>query len=148
MEPTITKGSVIYTRPVASSELRRGDIIIFGRPPNEPDNGVSTIVKRIVALPGETLEVRDCKVFINGRPLDEPYVKQWSRTCTFSPKAVGAGEVFVLGDNRDERSAGGMRLVTSARVGPELDDLCARRFRPGDCRSLVHVRRFWRGAPR
>src|SRR5579862_4653174 len=51
-------------------EVKRGDIIVF-KYPEEPDRD---FIKRVIGLPGETLEVREKKVLINGAPLDEPYV--------------------------------------------------------------------------
>ena len=104
MVPTLEKGDRVLVNKLSYKlhDVHRGDVVVFERPPNEPDNGIKDLIKRVVALPGETIEVRDCTVLINGNPLQEPYVKQWNRTCTFSPKAVGDNEVFVMGDNRDD----------------------------------------------
>jgi len=104
MVPTLEKGDRVLVNKLSYKlhDVNRGDVVVFERPPNEPDNGIKDLIKRVIALPGETIEVRDCKVLINGNPLDEPYVKQWSRTCTFAPKVVGENEVFVMGDNRDD----------------------------------------------
>src|SRR6187551_437592 len=49
---------------------RRGDVIVF-KYPDEPDRD---FIKRVIGLPGETLELRSKRVYINGQPLDEPYV--------------------------------------------------------------------------
>ena len=57
-------------RLLPSTEPRRGDVIVF-KYPEEPDRD---FIKRVIGLPGETLEVRQKKVFINGTALDEPYV--------------------------------------------------------------------------
>src|SRR5687767_12819376 len=51
-------------------DIRRGDIVVF-KYPDEPERD---FIKRVVGLPGETLELRDKRMFINGQPLDEPYV--------------------------------------------------------------------------
>jgi len=104
MVPTLEKGDRVLVNKLSYKlhDVHRGDVVVFERPPNEPDNGIKDLIKRVIALPGETLEVRDCKVLINGNALIEPYVKQWSRTCTSPPKTVGANEVFVMGDNRDD----------------------------------------------
>ena len=102
--PTLEKGDRVLVNKLSYKlhDVHRGDVVVFERPPNEPDNGIKDLIKRVVALPGETVEVRDCKVLINGNPLDEPYVKQWTETCTFAPTVVGDNEVFVMGDNRDD----------------------------------------------
>jgi signal peptidase I len=104
MVPTLEKGDRVLVNKLSYKlhDVHRGDVVVFERPPNEPDNGIKDLIKRVIGLPGETLEVRDCKVVINGQPLAEPYVKQWNRTCTFAPKKVGDNEAFVMGDNRDD----------------------------------------------
>src|SRR3954449_8216509 len=51
-------------------DIRRGDIVVF-KFPDEPERD---FIKRVIGLPGETIELRSKKVFINGQPLDEPYV--------------------------------------------------------------------------
>jgi signal peptidase I len=104
MSPTLEKGDRVLVNKLSYKlhDVHRGDIVVFGRPPNEPDNGIKDLIKRVVALPGETVEVRDCKVLINGQALVEPYVKEWSRTCTSPPVTVGQDQVFVMGDNRDD----------------------------------------------
>ena len=96
-------------------DIHRGDIVVFTKPKGEASD-IKDLIKRVVGLPGETVEVRDCKVLINGNPLDEPYVKQWTRTCTFAPKVVGDNQVFVMGDNRDDSQ-------DSRFFGPISEDL-------------------------
>lgn len=74
----------------------RGDIVVFTHP-RVPD---TFLVKRVVALPGETVEVRDGTVYVDGRSLQEPYLDR--RISYHVPSRVLApGDVFVLGDNRD-----------------------------------------------
>jgi signal peptidase I len=89
------------------AEPKRGDIVVFTRPddPHSPeDDSAINIIKRVVALPGETVEVRDTKVFINGVAIDEQYARwDWQRSfdSNFGPIQVPAGSVLLLGDNRD-----------------------------------------------
>ena len=78
------------------SDPQRGDVIIFN-----PDNGSQfPYIKRVIALPGDTVEVKDNKVFINGIPLEEEYIMEPPRY-TMPAKTIPEGEYFVLGDNRN-----------------------------------------------
>lgn len=86
---------------------RRGDVIVF-RYPGQPE---IDYVKRVVGLPGETLIIRDKRVFIDGRELPEPYVlfrdertqhpNEPQHRDHFGPYEVPPGEYFAMGDNRD-----------------------------------------------
>jgi signal peptidase I len=90
-------------------DVRRGDVVVF-KYPDEPDRD---FIKRVIGLPGETLELRNKKVYINGRPLDEPYVHFLEPAGhaaevtssdvreSYGPVQVPADEYFVMGDNRD-----------------------------------------------
>lgn len=79
-------------------EPQRGDIVIF----THPLDSERTLVKRIIGLPGEQIEIRDSVVYINGSPLDEPYVR--GTTSSFSITDVPDGCYFVMGDNRQASS--------------------------------------------
>jgi len=72
---------------------QRGDVVVFDRNGDSKD-----FIKRIIGLPGETVEVSQGKVYIDGLPLDEPYVAPSSDTKT--ALRLGADEYFVMGDNR------------------------------------------------
>src|SRR2546423_2555388 len=83
---------------------QRGDIVIL-RPPT---NNTTDFIKRIIALPGEKLLIRDGVVYINGHRLDEPYLpEQWTQQTNPPPWSIGDGAVipstqyFVMGDNRN-----------------------------------------------
>ena len=101
MMPALNDGDlIIIDRNPA--KLERGDIVIFLYP-NDP---VKSYLKRIVALPNETIDIREGKVFINGLPLTEPYVNpeldQSHRD--MAPVTLAADSYFVIGDNRDNSS--------------------------------------------
>jgi signal peptidase I len=108
----------------ALREPRRGDVIVFN-PPHEPDKNY---VKRLVGLPGDTLEMHDKVLHLNGAPIPEPYARYIDRAGdavhpgmdwqshhliastrrgyhpsrdNWGPLVVPDGEFFVLGDNRD-----------------------------------------------
>ena len=74
---------------------RRGDVVVF-RFPLDPSRD---FIKRVIGVPGDTVEVKDEKVFINGAPLVENYILA-TPNYTYGPKTVPPGAYFVLGDNR------------------------------------------------
>ena len=77
------------------SEPKGGDIVVF-RFPLDP---TQSFVKRVIGVPGDTVEIRRGAVFVNDAPLDEPYVVHDSRE-TLPPVEVGPDEYYVMGDNR------------------------------------------------
>jgi signal peptidase I len=107
--PTTSPNTVPFL-PVGT--IRRGDVIVF-KYPDEPDRD---FIKRVIGLPGETIEVREKKVYVNGMPLDEPYAHYLEPPSTHSalhevtsldvrekygPVTVPRDGFFVMGDNRD-----------------------------------------------
>lgn len=88
---------------------QRGDIIVFRAPQKALDaaqvQGKAAYIKRVIGLPGETVEVKDGKVFINDEPLEEEYI-QAPPTYTLKKEVVPADEYLVLGDNRNSSSDG------------------------------------------
>jgi len=97
----------------------RGDIIVFKTPPRAAQEcgAGGTFVKRLIALPGETWSLRRGIVYINSKPLNEPYIKKARRgTDTQPPRQVPAGSYVFLGDNRthscDSRQWGPVRRAS------------------------------------
>ncbi len=84
------------------TEHSRGDVVVFSRLPNEPGT-TRDLIKRIIGLPGDEVEGRDGVIYINGVRLDEPYIDDDNRSYPdFGPELVGEGQIFVMGDNRDD----------------------------------------------
>jgi signal peptidase I len=123
MEPTLGVGDRVLVNKVVYRlhPPRRGDVIVFADPNPEPAPdqnpvsafwhwlteglGVSTspekdFIKRVIGLPGETVEVKRGEVFIDGERLDEPYLSPLEDDDDFAPVEVPPETLFVMGDNR------------------------------------------------
>jgi signal peptidase I len=100
MQPTLQSGNFILVNKLAYKlgEPHYGDVIIF----HPPDGSVEDYIKRVIGLPGDHVEIRDGKVFINGNELYEPYIAAPPRY-NYSGD-VPEGHLFVLGDNRNRSS--------------------------------------------
>jgi signal peptidase I len=94
--PFVEKPLVTWQHP------RRGDVVVFTRP-DDPNSAIH-IIKRVIGLPGDTIEVRGGHPLINGSPLQEPYA-QWAEGGNtdgdIGPITIPVGKVMLLGDNRD-----------------------------------------------
>ena len=106
MEPTLDVGDRVLVNKLSydAHDVNRGDLVVFER----PDDGFAVVpgetedlIKRVVALPGETIEARDGVVYIDGRRLEEPYLTGEVLTQNLPPTEVPDGHVFVMGDNRN-----------------------------------------------
>ncbi len=98
MEPNLYDGQRILVNKVAYllHPPQRGDVIVFHSTVNPGEDWI----KRVIAIPGDTVEIKDGLVYINGIPIEEPYVTQpWNDT--YPPTEIGENEYFVLGDNRN-----------------------------------------------
>jgi signal peptidase I len=125
MVPTLEVGDRVFVSKFMfdGGDVARGDVIVFENPnaAELPDrSGISSVlhwlgegvglaqpenedfIKRVIALPGETIEIRHDVVYIDGEPLDEPYLTAAARRANadFGPETIPPGELFVMGDNR------------------------------------------------
>jgi signal peptidase I len=104
MEPTLQIGDRVLVNKLSYrfGDIDRGDLVVFKRPdlPKESAAVVRDLIKRVIALPGETVEARDGSIYINGKKLDEPYLPQGTLSENLPSQVVPAGRIWVMGDNR------------------------------------------------
>lgn len=98
MEPSLYENQKLLLNVAAYtfSEPKRGDVIVA----NAEDLNMQ-IIKRVIGLPGETIEIHDNIIYINGEALDEPYVKEAMVTADIPAFTLAYNEYFVCGDNRN-----------------------------------------------
>ena len=111
MEPNLHSDQRLVVEKLSYNfhEPRRGDIVIL----QVPQAGPGLLIKRVVGLPGEKVEIKGAKVYINEQPLEEPYLSSQSQR-DVRATVVPPEHVFVLGDNRgfsnDSRAFGPVPL--------------------------------------
>jgi signal peptidase I len=112
MDPTLTDGDRLLIWK-ATRAFKRGDLVVFAH----PHDGSRALVKRVVAVPGEKVELRAGRVFVDDRELGETYLRDEARSPSIArpPETVPPGCYYVLGDNR-------MNSQDSRNFGPIEDD--------------------------
>ncbi|WP_100330892.1 signal peptidase I [Bacillus xiapuensis] len=115
MMPTLQNGDWMIVNKIGEPE--RFDIVVFHAPENKD------YIKRVIGLPGDTVEYKDDKLYINGKYYEEPYLDEYKKQAggqltpdftleeIIARKTVPEGEIFVLGDNR-LRSKDGRHIGT------------------------------------
>jgi signal peptidase I len=102
MQPTLFPGDYVIVNKLAyrfNHAPQRGDVIVFKYPPN-PD--AIPYIKRVIGLPGDQVHIADGKVYINDQQMLEPWLKV--TTNRGGDWSVPAGQLFVMGDNRNNSS--------------------------------------------
>lgn len=106
MEPTLIDGEWLFINKIGYTigGPERGDIVIL-KDPNEQLGFREFLVKRIVGLAGDTIEVSNGKLYINSEEWNEPYTDVEIQDGNYGPVVVPAGEFFVMGDNRHQMAS-------------------------------------------
>lgn len=112
MDPYLKVNDKILVNKLAYKfhDVERGDVVVFDAPKSIRTNKIKDLVKRVVALPGETVEGRcpdgetscELEMYINGKKLEEPYLVDGIIQKPFGPVSVPSNSIFVMGDNRDD----------------------------------------------
>lgn len=121
MQPTLAPGDRVLVTKVIDAGPSRGDVIVFADPNGDggPDRGIvggfvhwlseavgfarpedEDFIKRVIGLPGDTVELRRGALLVNGSRVREPYLAGPPDTRSYGPVEVPAASLFVLGDNR------------------------------------------------
>lgn len=107
MESTLNIGDRVLVNKLSYHlhDVHRGDVVVFKRPPGESDATIKDLIKRVVALPGETVSCQNQKIVIDGKILDEPYLDAGVApcgvgSCELKTQTIPAKFIWVMGDNR------------------------------------------------
>lgn len=126
MEPTLYDGDNLIVEKIGPrlGYINYGDIVTIKNASDWLHEEGKTIIKRVVALEGDSVEITDGKVFVNGQELKEDYIKgnyTMPMSSKYSKMIVPEGHVYVLGDNRSAN------IVDSRTIGPvSVDKIEAR----------------------
>lgn len=131
MDPVFKKGDRVLAQPIKGSEkLARGDMVFF-----KVNGFKDQLIKRVIGLPGEKLEIMNGKVLINGAPLSD-YIQHIPASSNFGPVDIPAESYFLMGDNRnvseDSRHYGPVPISSITHKASKI-------FRPSDnqIRNLI-----------
>ena len=105
MEPTLDVGDRVLVNKLSYNfhDVHRGDVVVFERPPGAStgENGeIKDLIKRVIAIGGDTIEAKDGEVYVNGERIDEDYLEPGTSTDNLPLETIPEGYVFVMGDNR------------------------------------------------
>jgi signal peptidase I len=124
------------------SEPERGDIVVFDPPGDDNQSDDPLLIKRLIGMPGDHIEVRDGSVFINGEPLAEPYLNEVGSPIRCSGEqcdvVLNADQYFLMGDNRNNsRDSRVFGPVERSRL---VGEAILRYWPPSDWGIVTHYR--------
>ncbi len=107
MENTLHENDYLFISRQAYrlfGDVERGDIIIFPSSIKTSGGKTKTLIKRVIAIPGDKIAIRNEQVILNGEVLEEEYTKDGKTKTEMDEITIPAGKVFVMGDNRQNSS--------------------------------------------
>lgn len=120
MEPNFHAGDYLLTSRQAYrffGDPERGDVIVFRSELLDDEGNEKCLIKRVIGLPGDVVEIKSGYVYVNGEEINEPYMKEQGISGEMDAVTVPENELFVMGDNR-----GVSEDSRSARVGTISED--------------------------
>jgi signal peptidase I len=107
MVPTLEVGDRVLVNKLSYKlhDVHRGDVVVFSRPKAAEvtgDDKIKDLIKRVIAVGGDTIEAREGQVYVNDELIEEPYLPPDTRTDNLPRTNVPEGQVFVMGDNRTD----------------------------------------------
>ena len=110
MEPTLKEREWLFVNKLAYriGEPKRGDVVVLRDP--DPNTGKQYLVKRIVAVPGDEVEIRGGVLYVNGEPVNEPYTDHRIEDGDIGPIVIEKDHYFVMGDNRHRGASKDSRM--------------------------------------
>jgi signal peptidase I len=140
MQPNFYAGQFLVVSRIhyLLRDPQRGEIVVFNAPGNGPDD--PPLIKRLIGMPGDTVEIRDTKVYVNGVERQEPYIKEacLETRCRNEQWQLGPNEYFFMGDNRNNsRDSRAFGPVTRERI---VGEAMLRYWPPPDWGIVEHYR--------
>jgi signal peptidase I len=140
MQPSFWAGQFLIVSRVhyLLTSPERGDIVVFDPPGDDGTSNEPLLIKRLIGLPGDLVELREGLVYINGTALNEPYLKEDCRACNERSWQLGTDEYFFMGDNRNNsRDSRAFGPVTKNRI---IGEAVVRYWPPQDWGIVTHYR--------
>lgn len=142
MQPNFGAGQFLIVSRVhyLFADPQRGDIVVFDPPGDDDQADDPLLIKRLIGMPGDTVELRDQQVYLNGTPLAEPYLREAcdESRCRDNTWTLGADEYFFMGDNRNNsRDSRVFGVVTHNRI---IGEAIVRYWPPQDIALVTRYR--------
>jgi signal peptidase I len=123
MEPTLAISDRVLVNKLSYrfGDPSRGDIVVFEAPPGEATPQIKDLIKRVIGLPGDVVEGRDSRIYVNGQLLEEPYLKPEVRSRTFGPYYVPKQHDQIKQVDDQTIEVNGTRITARLQIAPPHD---------------------------